>query len=184
MTEIIALSGSLRQGSWNTILANALAVRAPDDCNVEVVTPAGIPLYDGDLEASEGVPPEVEALKNRIAAADGLLLVTPEYNQGVPGVMKNTIDWLSRPPADIPRVFGDRPIAICGATPGGAGTRSAQYALLPTLRALGTRVWSGKTLYVSGASKVFDTNGRLVDEDMDKRLSDFIAGFCGFASKA
>lgn len=184
MNKIIALSGSLRKGSWNTILANALAARAPDGCNVEIVTPAGIPLYDGDLEASDGVPREVEALKDRIAAADGLLLVTPEYNQGVPGVMKNTIDWLSRPPADISRVFGDRPVAICGATPGGAGTRSAQYALLPTLRALGTRVWSGKTLYVSGAKKIFNDDGRVVDEDMDKRLSGFISGFCDFTSRA
>lgn len=184
MTEIIALSGSLRRGSWNTILANALAARAPEDCNVAVVTPAGIPLYDGDLEAKEGVPEEVENLKNHIAAADGLLLVTPEYNQGVPGVMKNTIDWLSRPPAEISRVFGDRPVAICGATPGIAGTRSAQYALLPTLRALGTRVWSGRTLYVSGASKIFNDDGRVEDEDMDKRLNDFITGFCGFVSGA
>jgi len=184
MTEIIALSGSLRKGSWNTILANALAARAPDGCNVGVVTPAGIPLYDGDLEASEGVPREVEALKNRIAAADGLLLVTPEYNQGVPGVMKNTLDWLTRPPADIPRVLGNRAVALCGATPGTAGTRSAQYALLPTLRALGTRVWAGKTLYVAGAAKVFGDDGRLLDEDMDKRLTDFIKGFEGFASGA
>lgn len=184
MARIIALSGSLRRGSWNTVLANALADRAPDGAAVEVLTPAGVPLYDGDLEASEGIPDEVEALKDRIAEADGLLLVTPEYNQGVPGVMKNTLDWLSRPPKDIPRVFGGRPVALCGATPGGAGTRSAQYALLPTLRALGTRVWSGKTLYVAGAVKVFDEQGQVADEDMAKRFSDFITGFCEFASQA
>lgn len=177
MTDIIALSGSLRAGSWNTRLARALAERAPDDCDVAVVTPAGIPLYDGDLEEAEGIPDSVAALKERIVAADGLLLVTPEYNQGVPGVMKNTIDWLSRPPADIGRVFADRPVALCGATPGGAGTRSAQYALLPTLRALGTRVWSGRTLYVSRTSKLFNDDGQITDEDMDKRLREFIAGF-------
>lgn len=184
MTNIVALSGSLRSGSWNTTLARAMADHAPDDSSVAVVTPAGIPLYDGDLEKKEGVPETAEALKDQIAGADGLVLVTPEYNQGVPGVMKNTIDWLSRPPADIPRVFGDRPVALCGATPGGAGTRSAQYALLPTLRALGTRVWSGKTLYVSRAPKVFDAQGRVVDEDIEKRLSEFIAGFCRFAAGA
>lgn len=183
MTHIIALSGSLRSGSWNTILAHALAARAPGGSRVEVVTPADIPLYDGDLESKDGVPDVVETLKDRIAAVDGLLLVTPEYNQGVPGVMKNTIDWLSRPPADIRRVFGDRAVALCGATPGGAGTRSAQYALLPTLRALGTRVWSGKTLYVSGAAKVFDSQGRLIDEDIEKRLTEFITGFCQFAGR-
>jgi NAD(P)H-dependent FMN reductase len=149
---------------------------------VEVVTPAGIPLYDGDLEKAEGIPEPVEALKKRVTESDGLLLVTPEYNQGVPGVMKNAIDWLSRPPADIGRVFGGRLVAICGATPGRAGTRSAQHALLPTLRALGTQVWSGKTLYVSGASSVLDDQGRVIDEDMEKRLGEFIAGFCRFAA--
>lgn len=184
MAQIIALSGSLRKGSWNTRLARSIADRAPDGVNVEVVTPEGIPLYNGDLESTEGVPRMVEALKDRIAASDGLILVTPEYNQGVPGVMKNTIDWLSRPPADIPRVFGDRPVALCGATPGGAGTRSAQYALLPILRALGTRVWSGKTLYVSAASKKFDDQGELADEDTAARASDFIAGFCRFTTES
>lgn len=181
MTRIITLSGSLRSGSFNTRLARALADRAPGGCDLEVVTPAGIPLYDGDLESKEGVPGAVEALKDRIASADGLVLVTPEYNQGVPGVMKNTIDWLSRPPADIARVFGGRPVAICGATPGGAGTRSAQYALLPTLRALGAQVWSGKTLYVSSARKVLDEQGAVIDEDIEKRIVDFIEGFCRFA---
>lgn len=183
MARLIVLSGSLRRGSWNTMLANAMVARAPAGSELEVVTPAGIPLYDGDLESNEGVPDVVENLKNRIAAADGLVLVTPEYNQGVAGVMKNTIDWLSRPPADIRRVFGGRPLAVCGATPGTAGTRAAQFALLPTLRALGTQVWSGRTLYVSGAAKLFDAQGRLVDEDISKRLSDFITGFCEFASR-
>jgi len=180
MTRMIILSGSLRRGSWNTVLAGALAARAPDDCRVEITTPAGIPLYDGDLEASDGVPAAVESLKDRIADADGLLIVTPEYNQGVPGVLKNAIDWLSRPPAEIPRVFGDRAVALCGATPGGAGTRSAQYALLPTLRALGTRAWSGKTLYVSRASKAFDEYGNPVDKDLERRLSEYMNGFCRF----
>lgn len=180
MARIIALSGSLRRGSYNTALARALAERAPAGCDVEVATPADIPLYDGDLEAEQGIPQAVETLKERIVEADGLILVTPEYNQGVPGVMKNTIDWLSRPPKDIGRVFGDRAVALCGATPGGGGTRASQYALLPTLRALGTRVWSGKTLYVPGAGKVFDEQGNLTDEDIGERADGFMAGFCRF----
>lgn len=180
MSRIVALSGSLRKDSFNTALARALAERAPGGCEVEVVTPADIPLYDGDLESDQGVPAAVESLKDRVAAADGLILVTPEYNQGVPGVMKNTLDWMSRPPDDIGKVFRDRAVAICGATPGGAGTRAAQYALLPTLRALGTRLWSGQMLFVSGAGKVFDDTGGLSDADMDKRVTDFIAGFARF----
>ncbi|MDX1608885.1 MAG: NADPH-dependent FMN reductase [Halofilum sp. (in: g-proteobacteria)] len=181
MARLIALSGSLRSGSYNTALARALAQRAPAGCEVEVVTPADVPLYDGDLEAEHGVPKGVEQLKDRIADADGLILVTPEYNQGVPGVMKNMIDWLSRPPQDIGRVFGDRAVALCGASAGAGGTRAAQYALLPTLRALGTRIWSGKTLYVGPAGRMFDDAGELVDEDIAKRADDFIAGFDRYA---
>ena len=82
----------------------------------------GIPLYDGDVEAAEGIPAAVAALKEEIVAADGLLLVTPEYNNGIPGVFKNAIDWLSRPAADIGRVFGGRPVAVIGASPGQFGT--------------------------------------------------------------
>lgn len=180
MSRIVALSGSLRRGSYNTALARALAQRAPDGCEVEVATPADIPVYDGDLESDQGVPAAVERLKDQVVDADGLILVTPEYNQGVPGVLKNTIDWMSRPPNDIGKVFRDRAVAICGATPGGAGTRSAQYALLPTLRTLGTRVWSGQMLFVSGAGKVFDDSGNLIDSNIDSRVTDFIAGFCRF----
>lgn len=182
MPRILALSGSLRRGSLNTRLAHALAARAPAGSEVEVITPAGIPLYDGDLEKSQGIPDTVEEMKARITTSDGLVLVTPEYNQGVPGVMKNVIDWLSRPPADIERVFGGLAVAICGATPGRAGTRSAQHALLPTLRALGTQVWSGKTLYISGASKVLEEDGSVTDDELDKRMSSFVAGFSHFAS--
>lgn len=184
MARIIALSGSLRRHSYNTALARALAARAPEGCVIEVATPIGIPLYDGDLETEHGIPQAVEALKESIVESDGLILATPEYNQGLPGVMKNTLDWLSRPPKDIGRVFGERAVALCGATPGGGGTRTAQYALLPTLRALGTRVWSGKALYVPGAGKVFDERGNLVDAQIAERLNEFIAGFCRFVARS
>lgn len=178
--EIVALSGSLRAGSFNTALARALAELAPACCEVEVATPAGIPVYDGDLEGNEGVPAVVEQLKDRVAAADGLVLVTPEYNQGVPGPFKNAIDWMTRPPKDIARVFRGRQVALCGATPGGNGTRSAQYAWLPTLRALGTRVYSEQTLFVPNASERFDAEGRLVDDDVRKRAAALMDGFCQF----
>jgi NAD(P)H-dependent FMN reductase len=178
--EIVALSGSLRQGSWNTALAHALAELAPSGTRVHVATPAGIPVYDGDLEAAEGVPAAVEALKDQVAAAHGLVLVTPEYNQGMPGAFKNTIDWMTRPPKDIARVFRGKPVALCGATPGGAGTRSAQYGWLPTLRTLGTRLYSEHILFVSGAADRFDAEGRLVDEDTRKRAGALMEGFCAF----
>ena len=100
MKTVIGLSGSLRKGSFNASLLRAAAELAPPGLKVEIDTIAGIPLYDCDVER-EGMPAIVSALKDRIAAADGLLLVTPEYNSGIPGVFKNAIDWLSRPDTDL-----------------------------------------------------------------------------------
>jgi len=182
MARIIGIAGSLRKGSYNAALLRAAAERAPAGMEVEIASIAGIPLYDGDLESEQGIPDRVTALKDKIAAADGLLLVTPEYNNSMPGVLKNAIDWLTRPAKDIPRVFGDKPVAIMGATPGGGGTRLAQTAWLPVLRTLGTRAWFGKQLYVAGAAQVFDAEGRLVDEKINKLLSELMAGFAAFVN--
>jgi NAD(P)H-dependent FMN reductase len=182
MARIIGIAGSLRKGSYNAALLRATAERAPAGMEVEIASIAGIPLYDGDLESEQGIPDPVTVLKDKIAAADGLLLVTPEYNNSMPGVLKNAIDWLTRPAKDIPRVFGDKPVAIMGATPGGGGTRLAQTAWLPVLRTLGTRAWFGKQLYVAGAALVFDAEGRLVDEKIKKLLSELMAGFAAFVN--
>jgi len=178
---LLAISGSVRSGSYNTALAHALREEAPGYCSVEVATPVDIPLYDGDREATSGIPEPVEALKERIIDADGLVLVTPEYNQGIPGVFKNTIDWLTRPPSDVARVFSARPVALCGATAGGAGTRSAQYAWLPILRTLGTRLYNERLLLLSHAGERFDEAGALVDDAMRERVAQFIDGFAAFA---
>src|SRR5262249_42079945 len=123
---ILGISGSLRRGSYNSMLLRAAVELAPEDTRIDVASIAGIPLYDGDLEAEKGIPEPVRQLKDRIAQADGLLLVTPEYNNSIPGVFKNAIDWLSRPASDIPHVFGGRPVALAGATPGRGGTLLAQ----------------------------------------------------------
>lgn len=177
MPTITGLSGSLRRGSLNTMLLRAAAELVPSGSVIEVASIREIPLYDGDVEASQGIPPAVDALKGRIVASDGLLIVTPEYNNSIPGVLKNAIDWLSRPPADIPRVFGSRPVAIMGATPGPGGTMLAQAAWLPVLRTLGTAPWFGGRMMVSNAAKVFDQNGRLIDEAIRERLRRFVVGF-------
>ena len=150
--------------------------------SLEIGSIAGIPLYDGDVEAAQGVPDVVEKLKERIAAADGLLLVTPEYNNSIPGVFKNAIDWLSRPPADIPRVFGGRRVAMIGASPGGFGTLLSQTAWLPVLKTLGTQPWLGGRLEVSRANNVFDASGALVDEQIRARLVKFMQGFVEFVA--
>jgi NAD(P)H-dependent FMN reductase len=182
MTTIIGISGSLRAGSYNTALLRAAVPLMPAGVSLEIASIHGIPLYDADLEASQGIPPPVVALKDRIAAADGLLLATPEYNNGIPGVFKNAIDWLSRPPADIPRVFGNRPIAVIGASPGGFGTILAQNAWLPVLRTLGTRPWYGGRLLVSRAGSAFNAAGDLADEKMKKQLRQFLHGLSEFVT--
>jgi NAD(P)H-dependent FMN reductase len=137
MTKIVGIAGSLRAASFNAALLRTAAGLMPSGASLEIASIKGIPLYDGDVEANEGIPQVVAALKEQIAAADGLLLVTPEYNNAMPGVFKNAIDWLSRPPSDIPRIFGNRPTAVIGASPGGFGTILAQNAWLPVLRTLG-----------------------------------------------
>ena len=183
MTTIIGLSGSLRARSYNTALLRAAQAAAPEGTTVEIASIRGIPLYDGDEEAASGIPAQVAELKDRIAAADGLLLVTPEYNNSMPGVFKNAVDWLTRPPADIGRVWRERPVAVMGATPGRGGTILSQSAWLPVLRTLGTRPWFGPRLAVSGAKSVFDENGTLTDEHVQSQLRAFMAGFAEFIAR-
>jgi len=179
--KILGISGSLRQQSFNTALLRAAQSLTSPDIALEIATLHGIPLYDGDLEQREGLPQAVQVLKARIIASDALLLSTPEYNNGIPGVFKNAIDWLSRPPADIARLFGNRPVAMIGASPGGFGTILAQSAWLPVLRTLGARHWAGGRLMVSRANKVFDDSGEMIDESTRKQLHDFVHDFGQFA---
>jgi NAD(P)H-dependent FMN reductase len=179
---LVGIAGSLRSRSFNAALLRAASELSPASCPVNIVSIRDVPLYDGDVETS-GVPATVSALKDRIAAADGLLLATPEYNQSLPGVFKNAIDWMSRPPNDIRRVFGDCPVGIMGATTGLGGTRLAQTAWLPVLRALGMRPWFGQSLFVPNARQVFDDAGRLVDDKLKGLLESYMKGFAAFVEQ-
>ena len=183
MVTIIGISGSLRRGSYNTALLRAAAQLMPNGTQLQIETIRGIPLYDGDLEAADGIPQPVRELKEAVTAADGLLLVTPEYNNSIPGVFKNAIDWLSRPPADIQRVFGGKPVALIGASPGGFGTVLSQNAWLPVLRTLGAELWSEGRLLVSRAQGVFDESGTLTDAAVKDRLREFLQSFVAFAGR-
>jgi len=183
VSTIIGISGSLRRASYNAALLRAAVELAPAELSIEVASIRDIPLYDGDQEAEHGPPDPVRELKDRIAAADGLLLVTQEYNTSLPGVFKNAIDWLSRPAKDIPRVFGDKPVALMGATPGRGGTMLAQAAWLPVLRTLGTQIWAGPRVYVPAAAGAFDAEGRLVDPSVRAAVTAHLAGFSDFVRR-
>ena len=156
----------------------------PDGDDLVVGTIRGIPLYDGDLEAAEGIPAAVAQLKDAIAAADGLLLATPEYNNSVPGVFKNAIDWLSRPPADAARVFAGKPVALIGASPGGFGTILSQNAWLPVFRTLGARLWTEGRLMVPRAQTTFAADGTLSDPKIRASLGTFLQGFVQFVQSS
>ncbi|MGE0225055.1 MAG: NADPH-dependent FMN reductase [Acetobacteraceae bacterium] len=182
MARIVGIAGSLRAGSYNAALLRAAVGLMPEGSSLEIASIKGIPLYDGDVEAKEGIPGAVAALKDRVVSGDGLLLVTPEYNNSMPGVFKNAIDWLSRPASDIPKVFGGRPVAVIGASPGGFGTILAQNAWLPVLRTLGMRPWFGARLLVSRAGTVFGEGGDLADTKTREQLAQFILGFAEFTA--
>ncbi|TMH20059.1 MAG: NAD(P)H-dependent oxidoreductase [Betaproteobacteria bacterium] len=177
MITIVGFAGSLRQGSYNAALLRAARAMMPTESELHEASIREFPLYNGDDEVAHGVPPAVTALKDAIAAADGLLLVTPEYNNSIPGVAKNAIDWLSRPPSDIARVFGGKPVAIIGASPGGFGTILSQNAWLPVFRTLGADLWAGGRLLVSRAGSVFDASGTIVDSKTNDALRKFLERF-------
>jgi chromate reductase, NAD(P)H dehydrogenase (quinone) len=175
--RIIGISGSVRRGSYNSAVLRAAATVMPPDSTLAIESIAAIPLYNGDDEAARGVPESVARVKDAIAAADGLLLVSPEYNNSLPGVTKNAIDWLTRPASDIPRVFGGKPVAVCGASPGGFGTILSQNAWLPVFRTLRAELWLGGRLLVSRAGNVIGSDGEVSDAATVENIRKFVGGF-------
>ena len=175
MTTILGLSGSLRRASLNAGLLRAARDSAPGGVRVIIGDITQVPLYNGDEEAAHGTPPAVAALNEQLAQADGLLLATPEYNNGIPGVFKNVIDWMSR--GEGLALFAGKPVAVMGASPGGFGTTQAQTHWWPVLRTLKTRPWWDGRLMVSRAGGLFDADGTLTDDKTRAQLADFVAGF-------
>lgn len=181
MTTILGISGSLRKASFNTALLRAAVDLMPEGTRLDANGIEGVPLYNEDDEGAQGIPPAVVELKRKLLAADGLLLVTPEYNNSIPGVFKNAIDWMSRPPGEIPRHFGAKPVAVIGASSGGFGTILSQNAWLPVLRTLRMRPWFGGRLMVTRANTLMDEDHVLTDQATRERLASFLAGFVQFA---
>ncbi|MCV2869086.1 NAD(P)H-dependent oxidoreductase [Defluviimonas sp. WL0002] len=179
MTRILGISGSLRELSFNAGLLRAAVALAPAGVVLDARSIKGVPLYNADDEERDGVPATVAQLKEALKAADGLLLVTPEYNNGVPGVFKNAIDWMSRPPGGLD-IFRGKPVAMIGASSGGFGTILSQAHWLPVLRTLRMRPWFEGRLMVSRAEKLCDADSNLTDEATREKLADFLEGFVEF----
>jgi chromate reductase len=162
--RVLAIAGSLRRDSYNRALLQAAASLAPPALSIDCFDGlADVPMFDEDLEAEGPArdPAGVIALRRRVSAADALLIATPEYNQSIPGVLKNAIDWLSR---DRPEaVLAGKPVAILGATAGRWGTRLAQAALRHTLYATEAQVMPAPSVFLADAASLFDAGGALTD---------------------
>ncbi|HYM91071.1 MAG TPA: NADPH-dependent FMN reductase [bacterium] len=159
--RVLGIPGSLRRLSYNRGLLLAAQEVAPAGMAIEIADLAAIPLYNADVEA-EGDPPPVQAFKAAIAAADALLIATPEYNHLLSGVLKNAIDWASRPPSHT--VLRHKPVAVLGASDGAVGTARAQLALRQTLASTESYVLLRPQVLVANARDRFDASGRLTDE--------------------
>jgi len=172
--EVVGIAGSLRRGSLNRALLRAAVESAPAGLRITPHDLADVPLYNGDVEAA-GVPQAVLALRDAIRRSDGLLIATPEYNHGVPGVLKNAVDWLSRPPKGS--VLDGAVAAIMGASPGMAGTARSQTQLRQAFVFTNTYALLQPEVLVARAHEKFDADGRLTDEKTREFLRTFLARF-------
>jgi chromate reductase len=172
--KILAISGSLRVGSYNTLLLAAAGVYLPAGTQLDWAT-IDLPLYNEELDG-DIKPPSVIAIKDAIAAADALLIATPEYNYGVPGGLKNALDWISRPAFKSPMV--NKPVAILSASKSPVGGARAQAQLKQVLNGMLANVYSAPEFLVPMAQNVFSAEGQLKDEEVVRKLARFIGDFC------
>ena len=177
--NILAIAGSLRQKSYNRGLVRAAQELKPEGIEIEVFDIAPIPLYSQDIE-DQGLPESVTQLKTKIEAANAILIATPEYNHSISGVLKNAIDWASRPPKNS---FDGKPVGIIGASPGGFGTVRAQVHLRAIMSALNSYPLSKPELLASNAGENFDANGNLTDPKTKERLTKFLAALKDWVTK-
>lgn len=178
--KIIGLAGSLRKASLNRALLRAAIERAPEGVSIENFDLDEVPLYNGDVEAA-GDPPGVAAMKAAIAAADGVLFVTPEYNHGVPAVMKNALDWASRPAHGAP--LGDKPVGIIGASPGQTGSARGQSQLRQAFEFTNSFCMPQPELLVFRAHEKFGADGALTDETTAKYLTRYLEAFAAWVRR-
>jgi chromate reductase, NAD(P)H dehydrogenase (quinone) len=177
--KILAFPGSLRKNSYNRMLINALAELKPENMEIEITDLSEIPLYSGDVEDA-GVPASVAGFKEKIEKADGVIISTPEYNHAVSGVLKNALDWASRPPYNP---FSGKPVGIMGATIGMSGTISAQENFRHIGVLLNMHTMNNPGVLVSTADKKFDSNGKLTDERIKELLRKYLLSFVRWTEK-
>ena len=168
--KVLGICGSLRQGSFNAMALRAAQKLAPAGMEISIADISRIPLYNDDVRAA-GEPAEVSALKAQIRAADAVLIVTPEYNFSSPGVLKNTLDWMSRPPEPP---FDGKVVAIMGASPGPVGTARVQYDLRKVLVFMNSFTVNKPEVFISFAQNKFNAQGELTDEATAKFVGDLL----------
>lgn len=172
--RIVAFAGSLRRGSFNRALIRAAQELAPEGMTIETIEIGELPFYNADVEA-QGDPPAVERFKTSLFDADGVLIATPEYNDGIPGVLTTAIDWGSRLPGRAP--LSGKPVAIMGASPSQIGTARAQHHLRQLLGHVHARVLPPPELLVAKAHERFDAALHLKDQTTRKVLADLLLRF-------
>ena len=177
--HILGISGSLRKDSFNTAALRACSELLPAGVTMSVFDLSAIPLYNEDVRA-QGLPEPVQRLREQIRAADALVIATPEYNYSIPGVLKNAIDWASRPPE---QPFDGKPVAIIGATPGGLGTSRAQYHLRQVFVYLNGQVLNRPEVFISAAPSKFDATGKLTDATTAEHLGKMLVALSDAARK-
>jgi len=178
--RILGVAGSLRRASLNRALLRAATELAPEGVVVETFDLGDVPLYDGDVEAA-GDPDGVTAFKAAIRAADGVLFACPEYNHGVPGVMKNAVDWASRPPAGA--ALSGKPVGIIGASPGQTGSARGQSQLRQAFEFTNSYCMPQPEILVFRAHEKFDAEGRLTDENTRKYLARYMAALAAWIAR-
>ncbi|HVF64117.1 MAG TPA: NADPH-dependent FMN reductase [Casimicrobiaceae bacterium] len=173
--KILGIAGSLRQGSFNRRLLDHACRQSTPAVAIDALDIASVPLYDADIDTDAQRPAAVRRLKDAIAASDGVLFATPEYNHGVPGVMQNAIDWASRPAFKSP--FVGKPVAMMGASGGAGGTMRGQQALKLVLLSMLAEVFPHPGVAVPYAKDKFDTDGQLVHEATRDFVNAFLRDF-------
>jgi chromate reductase len=176
--RVLGFAGSLRQASFNRALLRAAVELAPPGMTLTTFDLIDVPLYNGDVEAG-GDPPGVAAFKQAIREADAVLMVTPEYNHGVPGVMKNAVDWASRPPRGAP--LGGKPVGVIGASPGQTGSARGQSQLRQAFEFTNSYCMPQPEILVFRAHEKFDEAGRLTDETTGKYLRAYLEALAAWA---